>query len=230
MAVCDGIGASCVRVRLREGDGSWLDEPIGVAGGVTEDRAASVDLVHTGEQVGRIDLGPKPRASAAWPPYGGQSRPPVQSARNTPGSVSWCCRSTQMRAMPGRSSMTAPAGLAYLLKDRVGYLEDLVPALNEVASGGSVVDPLIIDPLVARQQTRASGPLSSLTPRELDVLREMAQARPMQASSKPCFSPSRQLRSTSMRSSPSWAIGCAGPSPGRRRTRVPGKRSSLRPA
>jgi len=47
-----------------------------------------------------------------------------------------------------------------------------------VASGGSVVDPLIIDPLVARQQTRASGPLSSLTPRELDVLRgEMAQGK-----------------------------------------------------
>ena len=79
--------------------------------------------------------------------------------------------------MPGRSSMTAPAGLAYLLKDRVGYLEDLVRALNEVTSGGSVVDPLIIDPLVARQQTRASSPPSSLTPRELDVLGEMAQGK-----------------------------------------------------
>ena len=69
------------------------------------------------------------------------------------------------------------AGLAYLLKDRVGDLEDLVSALHEVASGGSVVDPLIIDTLVARQQTRASSPLASLTPRELDVLREMAQGK-----------------------------------------------------
>ena len=69
------------------------------------------------------------------------------------------------------------AGLAYLLKDRVGDLEDLVRALHEVTSGGSVVDPLIIDTLVARQQTRASSPLGSLTPRELDVLREMAQGR-----------------------------------------------------
>ena len=69
------------------------------------------------------------------------------------------------------------AGLAYLLKDRVGDLEDLVRALNEVAAGGSVVDPLIIDTLVARQQTRASSPLASLTPRELDVLREMAQGK-----------------------------------------------------
>ncbi|HET8915703.1 MAG TPA: response regulator transcription factor, partial [Propionibacteriaceae bacterium] len=69
------------------------------------------------------------------------------------------------------------AGLAYLLKDRVGDLEDLVHALNEVASGGSVVDPLIIDTLVARRQTGASSPLASLTPRELDFLREMAQGR-----------------------------------------------------
>ena len=68
------------------------------------------------------------------------------------------------------------AGLAYLLKDRVGDLEDLVRALQEVAAGGSVVDPLIIDTLVARQQTRASSPLASLTPRELDV-REMAQGK-----------------------------------------------------
>ena len=40
-----------------------------------------------------------------------------------------------------------------------------------------MVDPLIIDTLVARQQTRASSPLASLTPRELDVLREMAQGK-----------------------------------------------------
>jgi len=48
---------------------------------------------------------------------------------------------------------------------------------DKVTSGGSVADPLIIDPLVARQQTRASSQLSSLTPRELDVLREMAQGK-----------------------------------------------------
>jgi DNA-binding NarL/FixJ family response regulator len=69
------------------------------------------------------------------------------------------------------------AGLAYLLKDRVGDLEDLVRALNGVAAGGSVVDSVIIDTLVARQQTRVSSPLATLTPRELDVLREMAQGK-----------------------------------------------------
>jgi signal transduction histidine kinase len=59
----ESVQAGCERGCVR--DGSWLDEPIGVAGGVTGDRAAGVDLVHTGEQVGRIDLGPKPGGYAA---------------------------------------------------------------------------------------------------------------------------------------------------------------------
>ena len=64
-AVRDGIGASWVQVRLRDADGGWLDEPVGVAGEVTGESAAGVDLVRAGEQVGRIDLGPKPGGYAA---------------------------------------------------------------------------------------------------------------------------------------------------------------------
>jgi signal transduction histidine kinase len=64
-AIRDGIGASWVRVRLREADGSWLDEPRGIAGEVTEDSAAGVDLARAGELVGRVDLGPKPGGYAA---------------------------------------------------------------------------------------------------------------------------------------------------------------------
>jgi signal transduction histidine kinase len=64
-AIRDGIGASWVRVRLRDADGSWLDEPKGVAGEVTGNGAAGVDLVRAGEQVGRVDLGPKPGGYAA---------------------------------------------------------------------------------------------------------------------------------------------------------------------
>ena len=60
VAIRDGIGASWVRVRLREADGSWLDEPVGVIGQVTDDSAAGADLVRGGEQVGRVDLGPRP--------------------------------------------------------------------------------------------------------------------------------------------------------------------------
>ena len=69
------------------------------------------------------------------------------------------------------------AGLAYLLKDRLGDVEDLVHALREVSAGGSVIDPVVIDALVARRARTASSPLTTLSPRELDVLREMAQGR-----------------------------------------------------
>ena len=68
------------------------------------------------------------------------------------------------------------AGLAYLLKDRLGDVEDLVHALREVNAGGSVIDPVVIDALVARR-ARTASPLTALTARELDVLREMAQGR-----------------------------------------------------
>jgi DNA-binding NarL/FixJ family response regulator len=67
------------------------------------------------------------------------------------------------------------AGLAYLLKDRVGDLAQLLAALREVAAGGSVIDPQVVEALVARRARLRESPLARMTPRELDVLREMAQ-------------------------------------------------------
>jgi DNA-binding NarL/FixJ family response regulator len=69
------------------------------------------------------------------------------------------------------------AGLGYLLKDRIGDLEDLVHALREVRTGGSVIDPQIVDTLVRRRSATASSPLGALSPRELEVLREMAAGK-----------------------------------------------------
>ena len=69
------------------------------------------------------------------------------------------------------------AGLAYLLKDRVGDLRQLLSALREVATGGSVIDPQVVDALVTRRVRLRESPLARLTPRELEVLREMAQGR-----------------------------------------------------
>jgi len=69
------------------------------------------------------------------------------------------------------------AGLAYLLKDRVGDLRQLLSALREVTAGGSVIDPQVVDALVSRRARLQTSPLARLTPRELDVLREMAQGR-----------------------------------------------------
>ncbi len=69
------------------------------------------------------------------------------------------------------------AGLAYLLKDRIGEVAELLAALRVVLAGGSVVDPQVVEALVTRRARLRESPLSRLTSRELDVLREMAQGR-----------------------------------------------------
>ncbi|HEY1512663.1 MAG TPA: response regulator transcription factor [Gaiellaceae bacterium] len=68
-------------------------------------------------------------------------------------------------------------GRAYLLKERVNDLEQLVGAIRTVAAGGSVIDPKVVEELVAERARRDESPLHELTPRELDVLREMAEGR-----------------------------------------------------
>ena len=66
---------------------------------------------------------------------------------------------------------------AYLLKDRVGELEELLRALREVIEGRSVIDARVVEALVARRTRDVASPLAELTPRERDVLREMAEGR-----------------------------------------------------
>ncbi|MDJ0925445.1 MAG: response regulator transcription factor [Acidimicrobiia bacterium] len=69
------------------------------------------------------------------------------------------------------------AGLAYLLKDRVGDLDELLRALEEVVAGGSVIDPLVVEGLLNRQRSSADRLLDTLTQRERDVLAAMAEGR-----------------------------------------------------
>lgn len=69
------------------------------------------------------------------------------------------------------------AGLAYLLKDRLGDVRELLHALAAVTTGGSVIDPVVVDALVSRHTRTTQSALSALTSRELDVLREMAQGK-----------------------------------------------------
>ena len=68
------------------------------------------------------------------------------------------------------------AGLGYLLKERVGDLDQLLRAILEVRDGRSVLDPDVVDALVARR-TRPEAPPLGLTPRELEVLHHMAQGK-----------------------------------------------------
>jgi DNA-binding NarL/FixJ family response regulator len=68
-------------------------------------------------------------------------------------------------------------GYGYLLKERVGDRSELVRALRETSRGGSVIDSLLVEALVGRRRAEARSPLAELTPRELDVLRLMAEGR-----------------------------------------------------
>jgi DNA-binding NarL/FixJ family response regulator len=66
-------------------------------------------------------------------------------------------------------------GLGYLLKERVADVDELVRALQEVARGGSVLDPKVVEALVAAKDRMAHSPLAQLTDREREVLSLMAQ-------------------------------------------------------
>ena len=78
-------------------------------------------------------------------------------------------------------------GLGYLLKERVADLDELVRALQEVARGGSVLDPKVVEGLVARKQREARSPLAQLTEREREVLEQMAQGKNNAAIAKSLF-------------------------------------------
>jgi DNA-binding NarL/FixJ family response regulator len=66
---------------------------------------------------------------------------------------------------------------AYLLKERVSDVEQLAGAIHTVAEGGSVIDSKVVDALVAETARDDESPLGQLTPRERDVLREMAEGK-----------------------------------------------------
>jgi len=68
-------------------------------------------------------------------------------------------------------------GRAYLLKERVGDVGELTAAVRKVAEGGSVIDATVVEQLVAANRGPRATPLTSLTPRELEVLAEMAQGK-----------------------------------------------------
>lgn len=67
------------------------------------------------------------------------------------------------------------SGRAYLLKERVGDLTELRGALTAVVSGGTVLDPLVVEALVRARQRHEASPLARLTPREREVLELVAR-------------------------------------------------------
>lgn len=64
------------------------------------------------------------------------------------------------------------SGVGYLLKDRVGRVDEFLDALERVAAGGTALDPEVVTELMTR---RRNSPIDSLTPREREVLKLMAE-------------------------------------------------------
>lgn len=68
-------------------------------------------------------------------------------------------------------------GRAYLLKERIGDVSELVQAIRTVDRGGSVIDPKVVDALLAARVRATGSPLDRLTDREMDVLAEIAKGK-----------------------------------------------------
>jgi DNA-binding NarL/FixJ family response regulator len=68
-----------------------------------------------------------------------------------------------------------PSGFGYLLKPRIGDLEDFAASVRRVARGGTAIDPIVVGRLAGRDRQR--DPLDELTPRELEVLELIAEGR-----------------------------------------------------
>lgn len=68
-------------------------------------------------------------------------------------------------------------GRAYLLKERVSEVDQLLRAIHTVAEGGSVIDPKVVEVLVEARSKATRSPLTRLTPRETEILGEMAQGK-----------------------------------------------------
>jgi DNA-binding NarL/FixJ family response regulator len=69
----------------------------------------------------------------------------------------------------------SPAGVGYLLKDRVADVSDFIEAISRVAQGGTVLDPEVVRQLLGA--SRRAGSLATLTPREREVLSLIAGGR-----------------------------------------------------
>jgi DNA-binding NarL/FixJ family response regulator len=76
---------------------------------------------------------------------------------------------------------------AYLLKERVGSRKEIVSAIQTVADGGSVVDPKIVDELIAERARSAGSELDELTDREREVLAEVASGKSNMAIAETLF-------------------------------------------
>jgi DNA-binding NarL/FixJ family response regulator len=100
-------------------------------------------------------------------------RAAVEARRNRPG-LPVLVLSQYVEQLYARELLASDDGaVGYLLKDRVSNVRQFIDAVNQVAHGGTVMDPQVVTQLLQRRQT----PLGDLTPREREVMELMAAGR-----------------------------------------------------
>ena len=97
----------------------------------------------------------------------------VEARRRQPGLAVLVLSAYVEQAFATDLLSTGAAGLGYLLKERVGRVEEFLAALQRIADGGTAIDPEVVAQLLTRHPARS--PLTRLTARELEVLALMAE-------------------------------------------------------
>ena len=102
-------------------------------------------------------------------------RAAIEARRRVPGTPILVLSQYVERQYATELLADRAGGVGYLLKDRVGDVREFMDALRRVANGGTALDPEVVAQLMARN--RADDPLSTLTPREREVLAAMAEGK-----------------------------------------------------
>jgi DNA-binding NarL/FixJ family response regulator len=154
-------------VLLREGLASLLDGAGYDVIGQAEDAAALSALVRSGSpELAVIDIRMPP--THTW-----EGIDVARAIRGEFPSVGILLLSAHVELETAIDLVEGGRGIGYLLKDRVMRVADVVDALERIALGGSVIDPALVQELLSQRNRR--DPLAALTPRELEVLKLVAE-------------------------------------------------------
>jgi DNA-binding NarL/FixJ family response regulator len=156
-------------VLLREGIASLLDrEGFTVVGTVGDPEELKALVRETSPELAIVDIRMPP--TQTW-----EGLEAARAIRAESPQIGILLLSAHVEIETAIDLLEGGEGIGYLLKSRVMKVADVVDALQRVAEGGSVVDPALVQELVAKRHR--DDPLGGLTPREHEVLALMAEGR-----------------------------------------------------